>query len=142
MPIPFSLNDITASLGRYTTAKGNDYVDHVTNIEWEGNDIVRGSVQGSKRLPYTTRAILLPRTGSLVIEGYCTCPVGFNCKHVAALLTASYFAAGRQPDKGIRSEVHAWIEKFRGMASATETATTPRTAAANKTHGIVYRTEL
>ncbi|SMH62616.1 DEAD/DEAH box helicase [Azospirillum agricola] len=43
------------------------------------------TVRGSQRMPYA-QVILLRQRGDAVtaIEGECDCPVGFNCKHVAA----------------------------------------------------------
>jgi superfamily II DNA or RNA helicase len=44
-------------------------------------------VQGSARRPYQQTIFLeLDRRGGLVVDGDCTCVVGHNCKHVAAVL--------------------------------------------------------
>jgi superfamily II DNA or RNA helicase len=49
---------------------------------------IAGTVQGSERRPYTQTVSLVPKRGSagMRVVGYCTCPVGLNCKHVAAVL--------------------------------------------------------
>jgi superfamily II DNA or RNA helicase len=47
---------------------------------------ISGSVSGSKRAPYSQSIMLNERNGRLRITGYCTCPMAFNCKHVAAVL--------------------------------------------------------
>ncbi|MDX8409485.1 MAG: DEAD/DEAH box helicase [Mariprofundales bacterium] len=44
--------------------------------------LLRGAVQGSAEEPYEVEIIF----GERSIKGECNCPVGFNCKHVAALL--------------------------------------------------------
>ena len=50
---------------------------------------ISASVRGGTRLPYRLGLRLVPgRTGRLTIMGTCSCPVGFNCKHVAAVLFA------------------------------------------------------
>ena len=48
---------------------------------------IDAEVLGSSRLPYH-QSVRLVRTlnGTLAATGSCTCPVGFNCKHVAAVL--------------------------------------------------------
>jgi hypothetical protein len=53
------------------------------------SDLIEARVQGSGRKPYKQVVQLHHgRDGRLSIMGSCTCPVGFNCKHVAAALLA------------------------------------------------------
>ncbi len=55
-------------------------------VSADGTAVVAG-VRGSHRSPYHLSIELIHRrNGALTIEGSCTCPVGFNCKHVAAVL--------------------------------------------------------
>jgi superfamily II DNA or RNA helicase len=52
--------------------------------------VIEGRVQGTQRRPYTVTIELGIRPdGKVRIDGTCSCPVGFNCKHVAALLIES-----------------------------------------------------
>ncbi len=57
----------------------------------EPRGLLRGEVMGSARNPYV-QTIQLPRKplpGRQVFDhytGFCSCPVGYNCKHVAAVL--------------------------------------------------------
>ena len=64
----------------------------------------------------------------LSIEGHCSCPVGFNCKHVAAvLLAAQEFSTdgssrgsgrAREPVSGeVRQWLNRWPEPAAGRAS-------------------------
>jgi superfamily II DNA or RNA helicase len=87
----------------------------------QGTDlIIRGECRGSQVRPYTQEVVVSGFRGSLELEGYCTCPVGFNCKHVVALLLTWRDDAGQrrldpldrwfdrieknaQPDKGEQS---------------------------------------
>ncbi|MDO9140148.1 MAG: SWIM zinc finger family protein, partial [Methylobacter sp.] len=48
---------------------------------------LNAAVQGSDREPYrqNIRIIWRPDYKAAEIEGDCTCPIGFNCKHVAAV---------------------------------------------------------
>ncbi|MFO1145843.1 MAG: DEAD/DEAH box helicase [Rhodospirillales bacterium] len=51
---------------------------------------IKGRVQGTQRRPYTVNIRLRPHdNGRVEIDGSCTCPMAFNCKHVAALLIES-----------------------------------------------------
>ncbi len=48
---------------------------------------VSGDVKGTESEPYSVSIDVLKDTrGRIRIEGNCTCPVGYNCKHVVALL--------------------------------------------------------
>lgn len=58
---------------------------HVVTIRWRGN-VLTGKVQGSEYEPYTV-SVKFGR-GNNDLEGDCSCPVGYDCKHVAALLYA------------------------------------------------------
>ncbi|TDD97248.1 DEAD/DEAH box helicase [Jiangella asiatica] len=73
----------------------------VSDIEWSPDgQILTGLVEGSGSNEYTT-LVVLARAGrgqSRFVEGRCSCPVGFDCKHVVALLlTALEERAGRRP---------------------------------------------
>ncbi len=58
---------------------------------------VEGRVQGSARRPYDQHIRLSGKPGAPpTIVGDCSCPIGFNCKHVAAVL---YEVLARQPRK-------------------------------------------
>src|SRR6266446_158453 len=51
---------------------------------------IKARVQGSGRQPYAQTIEIADINGEfLEIEGECSCPVGFNCKHVAAVLFAA-----------------------------------------------------
>ncbi|HNI23842.1 MAG TPA: SWIM zinc finger family protein, partial [Plasticicumulans sp.] len=47
---------------------------------------VHGVVRGSHRPRYETRVRLIQNTRGLQLETECSCPVGVDCKHAAALL--------------------------------------------------------
>jgi superfamily II DNA or RNA helicase len=61
----------------------------VTDMADDGTRI-HGRVQGTQRRPYAVTIELgIGTHGKVQIDGSCSCPVGFNCKHVAALLIES-----------------------------------------------------
>lgn len=77
-----------ASLGRWfdatTLERAHEYVrkGRVLEAYAEPSGTIRGSVKGSEWKPYDQRISVTPDR----VDGLCTCPVGANCKHVAAVL--------------------------------------------------------
>ncbi|PZF83953.1 DEAD/DEAH box helicase [Jiangella anatolica] len=91
-----------------TFVRGLMYAQHGAAIEvaWErGDGIISGRVAGSARQPYSTIAILkaVPGGGHAFVEGRCNCPVGFDCKHVVALVMTALSDGG----SGRRAEAKA-----------------------------------
>ncbi|MCC8397551.1 DEAD/DEAH box helicase [Paraburkholderia sp. MMS20-SJTR3] len=82
----FDRERITDWLGEWTVAKARS-VGAVSNVKWHGSTL-SGNVQGSRPQPYRTRVSFRTDGGSPWAQGDCTCPVGRDCKHVAALLLA------------------------------------------------------
>jgi superfamily II DNA or RNA helicase len=78
---------------------------------------VQASVQGTEPAPYEVAVTIERRGRELLIEGRCTCPVGYNCKHAAAALIA---ACGLRPPAPA-----ARVEKNVGTPPATPPATRP-----------------
>jgi superfamily II DNA or RNA helicase len=78
---------------------------------------IKAQVQGSERRPYSLTIEIDDVNGEFLdIEGQCSCPIGFNCKHVAAVLfaamahdtTASYVSRATTvdaPTKGDRAGI-------------------------------------
>ncbi|WP_434111087.1 SNF2-related protein [Paraburkholderia caffeinilytica] len=82
----FDRERITEWLGDHTVAKARS-VGAVTKVEWRG-DTLSGDVQGTQPQPYRARVRFRTDGGSPWAQSDCSCPVGRNCKHVAALLLA------------------------------------------------------
>jgi len=52
-----------------------------------GNElIINGECSGSQSRPYQQEVTLSEVEGALELDGYCSCPMRFNCKHVIALV--------------------------------------------------------
>jgi superfamily II DNA or RNA helicase len=75
---------IRRQVGGSTYERGGKYQRQRRVIEWEreGSSLIHAKVQGSERRPYTQKIEI----GSTQIFGKCSCHVGYNCKHVAAVL--------------------------------------------------------
>ncbi|SMG58894.1 DEAD/DEAH box helicase [Paraburkholderia susongensis] len=82
----FDRERIAEWLGDWTVAKARS-VGAVSNVTWQGATL-SGDVQGSQPQPYRTRVRFRTDGGSPWAHSDCTCPVGRDCKHVAALLLA------------------------------------------------------
>ncbi len=111
----------------------------------EGHSLfVVGTVRGTKKQPYATEVSLLIDRESgafLAIEGDCSCPVGYNCKHVVALLlTALALDDGAPaqdeepvapaPDFEPSAAALAWLASLDAPAA---------TAVVTGAHRVVYR---
>src|SRR5690606_1529646 len=66
-------------------ARGSEYHrdGRVTLVSVHDKE-VRAHVRGSQRKPYLVA--LEQRAGDLAVDGFCSCPVGFRCKHISAVL--------------------------------------------------------
>jgi superfamily II DNA or RNA helicase len=135
--VSYDREDITKWLGTRTVAKARDYVDAVSNLRWENNTL-SGEVQGTQRHPYVVDVQFHDIGDDLWVEGDCSCPVGFQCKHMAALLIAGLEDAGAQ--SGVRPELVRWLETFRAHAGHAESDAQERIPpGAAATHALAYR---
>jgi superfamily II DNA or RNA helicase len=115
----YDRSELIACLDAHTVAKGEAYVRAVSKLAWLPQGTLSGKVQGSETSPYAVAVDLGFEEGDLWIEGECSCPVGYNCKHVAAVLLAGAqlvpnpSAAGDRPAPAVRPEILQWLEGFR-----------------------------
>lgn len=79
--------DIARALGRTAFSRAEEYYedDQVIAFRMEG-DSIHAQVSGTGAKPYRQTIGFAEARGSTRIMGTCTCPVGFNCKHVGAAL--------------------------------------------------------
>jgi superfamily II DNA or RNA helicase len=106
------LSVVEATVGPRSFARGLDYArgNRVLAVEWDaGTKTLTGSVVGQGAL-YDTAAFFTADGGGppAFDDGECTCPVGYNCKHVAAIVVAAGdgHGAGR-PRGGLRPALGA-----------------------------------
>ncbi len=89
MPL-FTESDLKREFSAAYLARGRDYQarGQVLGLTVDPNDgLIKARIRGSGKQPYRASiAIHSARAGRARIEGDCTCPVGFNCKHVVAAL--------------------------------------------------------
>ena len=104
--------------GRTTYERGRQYFErgNVLAFEYASSHQIVGSVAGTRKTPYSVTVDFGTGPGSTIVSlsGTCTCPVGYNCKHVAATLIAARDAASWAP--GLAKEpfprgVRNWLER-------------------------------
>ena len=86
---------IQRTVGERSFANGLTYArtGRVVHVRVDDNGrLVFGSVLGNRPSPYSV--IVTPAAHGGRWTGHCTCPVGVDCKHVAAVLVAAREAAG------------------------------------------------
>ncbi|KAA8992415.1 DEAD/DEAH box helicase [Stenotrophomonas cyclobalanopsidis] len=87
MPIPYDDQDLFRWFDEVTLGRSEQCIGGVRNLQRHG-DLLLADVQGSARHPYGVEIDLgaSTRTPRSRLQGDCSCPVGRNCKHVAAAL--------------------------------------------------------
>ncbi len=94
--LPFTLEDVRRSVSLKPFESGQAYYGEgrvtLEDVEPDGSGL-EGLVQGSRAMPYRVFVTIKEpsHTGPEgrtypIIEGDCSCPVGYNCKHAAALM--------------------------------------------------------
>ena len=90
------IEDLTIArlVGPLSHSRGRAYAENgnVGDLEWDpATQTLRGEVRGTAPAPYRVTVKLLgANTGRITVRtAMCTCPVGINCKHAAAVLHAS-----------------------------------------------------
>lgn len=83
--------DIQRLVGPAAFQRGLTYArgGFVLSSRWDSETrILGGTVSGSQAQPYRSSAVISASSGKPT-SGFCSCPIGFDCKHVAALLLHS-----------------------------------------------------
>jgi superfamily II DNA or RNA helicase len=125
------LSEVEAAVGSRSFKRGRDYArgNRVIAIEWNADTgTLTGSVVGQGAL-YDTAAFFASDGGGLLgfDDGECTCPVGYNCKHVAAIVIAASDGRdagrprdGRRPLLRVATapEPRSWEKPLRALIDA------------------------
>lgn len=136
MCISYNPRQIAEWLDPYTVSKARSYASAVSELRWIDEDTLAGLVQGTRTRPYDVRAYFHDIEEDMWVEGECTCPVGVDCKHVAALLIAGLAHQPKPTAAGVRAELVTWLEGFRARRTAANPAAKKKSAKA--THALAY----
>ncbi len=110
--------DITRWLGRGEVLKGQYLLDDVSRLQIQPNRIT-ALVQGSMPRPYSVWVQFFARAAaSTYIQSQCSCPVGQNCKHVAATLLAALDHVAES--SRVNPDVLDWLEDFHQSMSTVK----------------------
>ncbi|MDR2113871.1 MAG: hypothetical protein LBO75_01175, partial [Bifidobacteriaceae bacterium] len=132
---PVNAVELRQQVGMLTFARGQDYFRRKQVVEkslvYDPLDFrLYGQVRGSRPRPYECRVWLTPPdgdSGEAVVEsdsGLCSCPVGFECKHIVALvLTANAVALRSQSQR----RTPRWRAQLNRILAATEVNTKTET---------------
>ncbi len=125
------LSVVEATVGSRSFARGRDYArgNRVLAVEWDaGTKTLTGSVVGQGALYDTAAFFITDGDGVLLLDdGECTCPVGYNCKHVAAIVIAASDGRGADRLQGERrpplrvataAEPRSWEKPLRALIDA------------------------
>ncbi|KAA8737334.1 DEAD/DEAH box helicase [Actinomyces johnsonii] len=119
-PVGLTDDQIISRVGRGAFQRGLDYArkGRVRGIGVAGDgDIISAQSKGSGTRIYQTMVFRKQnsRRGPATWAGNCSCPVGTNCKHVAALLITARSLAQEEPDVGDASRPPTWESRLAGL---------------------------
>ena len=93
--IEITAYDIKENMGDVYYKRGVDYysrgrvLKYETKLDFDDNGddctVIQARVKGSSGTIYKQDIDIFKSGFVVVIEGYCSCPVNYNCKHVAAV---------------------------------------------------------
>ena len=101
-----------------TLERGRDYFRRgfVVSVEPLLDGAIKGRVSNGSGKNYNQQITL---HGGRV-DGFCTCPVGHNCKHVAAVMMT--WAARQDERPGLATPVQGWLRRIRESSPAPQLA--------------------
>ena len=111
----YSRADVVRWLGKNEVLKGLGYLNAVSELNIEEGAIF-ALVKGTARQPYQVSIYFSYSADELFIEAGCTCPVGYDCKHAAAVLLAAL--EQRSGQSQVNPAVLQWLENFRRVSVA------------------------
>jgi superfamily II DNA or RNA helicase len=102
--IDIDLAEIEEAVGETAFKRGRAYArkSRVLSLEWDPQELeLSGRVMGSGAI-YETSATFASddEDGWEFVDGECSCPIGWNCKHVAALAVTASTSAGSTSGRG------------------------------------------
>lgn len=104
--------DLQKALPLSYLARGRNYYQQGRVLQLHAEDgLIVSTVQGSEYQPYRCTVTMgRSRQNQLLVDGECSCPIGYNCKHVAATLVA--FSAQQQEARagGITPQAQSWVQ--------------------------------
>ena len=96
--------------------RGRDYARRglVVSVDVLADDALAAQVSNGRGTTYRQRIVL----GDGWLDGQCSCPVGHNCKHVAAVMMT--WAAKQHARPGFAAPVQGWLRRIKDSATPTQ----------------------
>jgi len=112
LALSYTLSDVTRWYSTQELHKAKAYLNSISHIEID-DEVIAAQVQGSARQPYRVEIFFdSNKDGKLDIEPLCSCPVGFKCKHTAAVLLSA-LSLPRERAPVVNQAVLEWVESFK-----------------------------
>ncbi len=107
-----------------TLQRGERYAEQgLVNIQFHGDSRIEATCLGSGGNVYRQRIIITAGpSGQCHVRGDCSCPVGTNCKHCAAVLftLANTYQGGTTPSDQLPHHLQHWLQSLAQSPPAQE----------------------
>lgn len=119
--IPVSASEILRQVGHGAYTRGQKYMRDAMVARYSYDEATRtlsGTIEGSGAQRYQAH-VTFPRTktpGSLAFSSYCTCPVGYDCKHAVALMLTAIDRSAKAK-KALTASSDTWKSATSSAAS-------------------------
>ena len=111
-----SLRSLERAVGTAAVARGLSYAREraVREMHWDpAEGVLHGRVRGQGTNVYATTAHLSAEARPEFEWGDCSCPVAFNCKHVAALILTTLFTQPTPPER--QAQPVSWEQSLQAL---------------------------
>ncbi|MYM88249.1 helicase, partial [Rugamonas sp. FT82W] len=139
----YTPDDVRRCFDSGTYGRGAGYYRDKRVLETAQQDgRIKGKVSGSSYSHYRQSIKLVERGRTMQFEGDCDCPVGYNCKHVVAVLLAAFDAGLNSDggaDDGLPYEMSSWLSQLDYEAEQARRQPSARPAASKAAaHRLIY----
>jgi superfamily II DNA or RNA helicase len=123
----FTNADLVQYFDPGTFARGEDYVrkGNVLSTARE-RDSIKGEARGSGGAVYRQSIQFKTRSGVQRLDGQCSCPVSYNCKHVVAVMLTALAQAEQAVASGVPADTDIWLQQVLAAVAGNAQVTPPR----------------
>jgi superfamily II DNA or RNA helicase len=139
----FTPDDVRRCFDATTYARGAGYFRNsmVLEVQLDGK-VLRGKVSGSSANSYRQSITVLDGGRALRFAGDCNCPMGYNCKHVVAVLLAACEAGlhhtGEEAADDLPFQMSQWLATLSNEAATARRMHSEAKAARKAEFRVIY----